>query len=57
MRMGGMSNNSLRNIIRGNIEAYTACRNNGLNIPPWFILTKVLSRIPQFIRAFRMRLD
>ncbi|MHB1174513.1 MAG: glycosyltransferase family 2 protein [Sulfuriferula sp.] len=57
MRMGGMSNNSIRNMVRGNIEAYTSCRANGLNVPPWFILTKVLSRVPQFIRAHRMKLD
>ena len=55
MRMGGMSNNSIRNMIRGNIEAYSACRNNGLKVPSWFILTKVLSRVPQFIRARRMK--
>lgn len=57
MRMGGMSNNSIRNMVRGNIEAYTSCRANGLNVPPWFMLTKVLSRVPQFIRARRMKLD
>lgn len=57
MRMGGMSNNSVRNMVRGNIEAYAACRTNGLNVPPWFILTKVLSRVPQFIRARRMKLE
>jgi len=51
MRMGGMSNNSIRNMIRGNFEAYSACRANGVSVPPWFILTKVLSRVPQFIRA------
>lgn len=57
MRMGGMSNNSIRNMVRGNIEAYSSCRNNGLKVPPWFILTKVLSRVPQFIKAKLMRLD
>ena len=51
MRMGGMSNNSIRNMIRGNLEAYSACRANGVSEPPWYILTKVLSRVPQFIRA------
>ena len=56
MRMGGMSNNSIRNMIRGNMEAYSACRANSLKVPPWFILTKVLSRVPQFIRARRMKL-
>jgi len=55
MRMGGMSNNSLRNMISGNIEAHSACRANGLSVPPWFILTKILSRVPQFIRARRMK--
>lgn len=55
MRMGGMSNRSIRNVIRGNLEAYAACRANGLGVPPWFIVTKVLSRLPQFIRARRMR--
>ena len=52
MRVGGMSNSSIRNIIRGNIESYLACRTNGLSIPPWFILAKVLSRIRQFIHAY-----
>jgi glycosyltransferase involved in cell wall biosynthesis len=55
MRMGGMSNRSIRNVIRGNLEAYAACRANGLDVPPWFILTKVLSRVPQFLRARRTR--
>lgn len=57
MRMGGMSNNSIRNVIRGNIEAYSSCRANGLNVPPWFILNKVFSRLPQFINAHRVKLD
>ncbi|MCG3771194.1 MAG: hypothetical protein JW384_02376 [Nitrosomonadaceae bacterium] len=57
MRLGGMSNNSIRNVIRGNIEAYSACRTNGLKVLPWFIITKVLSRIPQFISAHGMKLN
>lgn len=57
MRMGGMSNNSIRNVIRGNIEAYSSCRANGLKVPPWFILGKVFSRLPQFVKAQRMKLD
>ncbi len=51
MRVGGMSNNSIWNIGRGNLEAYSSCRTNGLNVSPWFIMTKVLSRIPQFTSA------
>jgi len=48
MRMGGASNASIRNVIKGNIEAYRAARKHGLAITPWFILSKVFSRIPQF---------
>ncbi|MDT4291157.1 glycosyltransferase family 2 protein [Methylomonas sp. MO1] len=49
MRTGGISNNSLIGIIKGNIEAYYACRKNNLSVRmPMFILRKVLSRMPQF---------
>ncbi|MBD9360868.1 glycosyltransferase family 2 protein [Methylomonas fluvii] len=49
MRTGGISNNSLIGIIKGNIEAYYACRKNNLPVRmPMFILRKVLSRMPQF---------
>lgn len=48
MRTGGVSNNSLTGIIKGNIEAYRACKKNGLSIGLLFIPRKVLSRIPQF---------
>lgn len=51
MRMGGLSNNSLSGIIKGNLEAYRACRKLGMNVNlPGFILRKVLSRLPQFLR-------
>ena len=49
MRFGGTSNR-LRNILKGNIEAWRACRKNGLMIGPFFIVKKILSRIPQFFR-------
>lgn len=48
MRTGGVSNNSLTGILRGNIEAYRACKKNGLHVGLFFIPRKVLSRIPQF---------
>ncbi len=49
MRMGGVSNNSLLGIIKGNLEAYRACRKNGLNVRMLpFIARKILSRVPQF---------
>ncbi|WP_417541608.1 glycosyltransferase family 2 protein [Methylophaga thalassica] len=50
MRIGGASNNSLRNIIKGNIEAFRACKKNNLNIPFYFNLIKTASRLPQFWR-------
>jgi glycosyltransferase involved in cell wall biosynthesis len=48
MRTGGASNNSIRGVIKGNIEAYRACRLHGLGISPLFIPRKILSRLPQF---------
>lgn len=48
MRMGGVSNNSVRGMIKGNLEAYRACRKNGLDVGLWFIPRKVISRLPQF---------
>jgi glycosyltransferase involved in cell wall biosynthesis len=48
MRRGGLSN-SLMNVLKGNLEAYAICRKNGLAVPPWFPVRKVLSRIPQFL--------
>ncbi len=48
MRIGGATNRSLLNIIKGNIEAYQACKKNGLNVSPFFVVRKILSRIPQF---------
>ena len=48
MRMGGASNASVRNVLRGNLEAYRACRRHNIPVPPWFILTKLVSRLSQF---------
>jgi glycosyltransferase involved in cell wall biosynthesis len=48
MRTGGASNNSLTGIIKGNIEAYRACKLHSLTVGPFFIVRKILSRIPQF---------
>lgn len=48
MRMGGMSNNSVRNILKGNVEAYRACWLHGLHVSPFFFFRKILGRIPQF---------
>jgi glycosyltransferase involved in cell wall biosynthesis len=51
MRAGGVSNRDLRSVLRGNREAWAICRKNGLAVPPWFVLTKILSRVPQFLRG------
>lgn len=48
MRVGGISNNSIVNIIKGNIEAYKACKKNHLSISLFFNIKKIVSRIPQF---------
>lgn len=48
MRLGGATNKSAANVIKGNIEAYRICRKNGLRVTPFFIVTKILSRVPQF---------
>ena len=48
MRMGGATNNSVRNVLEGNLESYRACKKNGLHVSPLFILRKILSRLPQF---------
>jgi hypothetical protein len=48
MRMGGMSNRSLRNIIHGNKEAIIACRMHGFDAGLRFLTQKICSKIPQF---------
>ena len=53
MRMGGVTNNRISNVIKGNLEAYKACRKNGLPVTPFFMVRKVLSRLPQFFRKPR----
>jgi glycosyltransferase involved in cell wall biosynthesis len=50
MRMGGVSNRSVLNVVKGNLEAYRACRRHGLKVSPLFIAKKILSRLPQFFR-------
>jgi hypothetical protein len=48
MLPGGISNNSLSGILRGNLEAYRACKKHQLAVTPLFIARKILSRVPQF---------
>jgi len=49
MRVGGWTNNSVRNVIRGNIEAYRSCRRNGLGVSPFFIARKIFRKLPQYV--------
>ena len=45
MRMGGESNGSLRNIIRGNRNILRAMRENGLKPPPLFIFRRIMPKL------------
>jgi glycosyltransferase involved in cell wall biosynthesis len=49
MRTGGATNRSVCNVIRGNIEAYRSCKKNALPVSPFFVVRKLLSRVPQFL--------
>jgi glycosyltransferase involved in cell wall biosynthesis len=48
MRLGGATNRSVANVIRGNLEAYRACRKNAVKVSPLFVVRKPLSRVWQF---------
>jgi glycosyltransferase involved in cell wall biosynthesis len=50
MRMGGVSNNTVTGVIKGNLEAYRACKQAGFNVTPFFMLRKIASRLPQYWR-------
>jgi glycosyltransferase involved in cell wall biosynthesis len=52
MRAGGLSNKSLRNIWRANVETWQSLRRHGFRVGPWFIGLKILRKIPQlFVRG------
>lgn len=48
MRTGGVSNNSIRNIIQQNMDIYRACKKNGVPVSPFFAFTKIISKLSQF---------
>lgn len=50
MRLGGATNNSLRNIIRQNYEILTAARKNGVILSPGFLGYKIADRVRQFFQ-------
>jgi len=49
MRVGGVSNRSLKNLVQKSAEDYKAMKSNGLSFPPGALLMKNLSKIPQFM--------
>ena len=50
MRVGGKTNQSLRNVIRGNLESLHSLRSHQVAVTPMFFVGKLLSRVPQFFR-------
>ncbi len=48
MRMGGATTGSIRNIIKGNLEAGRACQKAGFPGGIFFIARKIFRRLPQF---------
>ncbi len=50
MRVGGVTNRSLGNILRNNLEGLRAFRKYRLWPSPWYPLAKLAHRLPQFIR-------
>jgi len=50
MRVGGISNKSIKNILISNYEVYKSWRLNGFYISPFIIIRKPLSKIKQFLK-------
>jgi hypothetical protein len=50
MRVGGASNQSIKNIIKANKECYKAWKDNGLSVSPFIFILKPLSKTLQYLR-------
>jgi glycosyltransferase len=50
MRVGGESNQSIKNIIKANLESYKAWKENDLQISPIRMLAKPLSKVLQYYK-------
>lgn len=48
MRLGGVSNQSIRNIVRQNIDIYRACRKNQIMVSPLIFIAKPLAKLSQY---------
>lgn len=54
MRVGGVSNRSIRNIVQQNIDIVRSCRKNRVSVSPMFFLAKPLAKLSQyFVRPLR----
>ena len=52
MRLGGNSNKSIKNILQKSYEDYKAIKANKISkFPFWVLLSKNLSKIPQFFKG------
>jgi hypothetical protein len=49
MRLGGTTNNSIGNIVKGNREIIRAWENNNLSIPFLLLPLRVIKRLLQFV--------
>jgi len=56
MRIGGQSNKSIKNIIKGNIECYRAWKINGLKANPLIFFFKPLSKVTQYFKRSKINL-
>jgi len=50
MRLGGATNKSIKNIIKGNKEILSAWKDNGLRAPFFFMVKRFFKRVIQFIK-------
>lgn len=50
MRLGGVSNNSVWNILKGNKECYKAFRMNGLPVTLFYAFLRLVPKLKQFFR-------
>ncbi len=55
MRMGGQSTRSIGNIISGSLEVSRACRKHGLAGGTYFLIMRLLAKVPQFLQRSRSR--
>ena len=49
MRLGGATNNSIKNIVKGNIEILKSWKKNNYKFPFYFLPIRIIKRILQFI--------